>query len=83
MTINELCDYLNKGREIEFEMGNHQYFISPMFSGKQFLGKFIIYDSNTNRPIFSGPLNELLSFEFADGVSFQRAFDFFEITYIF
>ena len=82
MILSELERYLKQGREVEFSVNSHSYFISPLFDDDKFVDKFSIYDPLLKRIIAIKKLEEILSFEFMPGISFNKKIEDFIFNYI-
>ena len=82
MTLFELKQYLEQGREIEFSLFSNSYFLYPLFENEKFTNSFAIHDSLLGNDIVLGNLEAILSFEFAPGISFIKKIDYFKFEYI-
>ncbi|MBQ8403406.1 MAG: hypothetical protein IJX55_03145 [Clostridia bacterium] len=75
MTLEKLIEHIRQGGEIEFELGEAEYFHSH--DGE----KYHIYDKN-QLVIFEGTLEEELAFEFCENISFEKDINCFCFNYI-
>lgn len=82
MTLLELVNYLNQGREIEFSIFEHSYFLTPVCLEGWPVGKYRIYDNQKHCYIFEGSNQEILAFDFLANISFKNALSKFSFDYI-
>ncbi len=80
MDLSELKRHLMMGREIEFSLDAHAYFMSYLANIDP--NKYYIWDEDKQSNIFEGTLDELLSFCFEDDISFIKDIDKFDFEYI-
>lgn len=82
MSLFELCEYIENGREIEFDYNNEQYFLAPLYLNDIFMGKYYIYSLKNKKNIFVGNLNEIITFNFDKNISLKTNIDLFVFKYI-
>ncbi|MBQ9131760.1 MAG: hypothetical protein IJX62_04745 [Clostridia bacterium] len=73
------------GREIEFHLKEHDYFIQPDYKNgndDSSHPKYIIWDCENSCRLFSGSVQDLIDFDFVEGVTLQNSFSQFYIDYI-
>ena len=76
MNFKEFEIALFGGREIEFSLGDVDYFISRTES------LHTIYDVNKDKIIYEGSVENILDFVFETGVTLKSDFEKFKITCI-
>lgn len=76
MNFKEFEIALFWGREIEFSLGDVDYFISRTES------LYTIYDVNKDKIIYEGSAENILDFVFETGVTLKSNFEKFKITCI-
>lgn len=82
MTVSELIDYMQCGREIEFAFDGYHFFLAPLFLDGEFSGKYYIYDEEHKKSIFVGMLKDVLLFEFAPSITLGKRMDRFELRFV-
>ena len=93
MSLEELIFCLQCGEEIEFSIGDYNYFAQPQYGvtdekeGKYILFKIFRYKENEQDCllIFSGTIEELVDFQFDDNFTLKEnieKFSFFDGCYI-
>lgn len=82
MTTGEIVNILLQGREIEFSLDGHAFFLAPLYSDGMFSNKYTLYDVVEKRVIYTGELNEILVFEFSQNVSLEKSSHRFSFEYI-
>lgn len=82
MTLLELVNYFQQGREIEFSILEHSFFITPVCFEGQSIEKYRIYDNQKLCYIFEGSANEILEFQFFSNSSFKTDLSKFTFDYI-
>ena len=84
MELDELKEYIQQGREIEFSYKGRPYFMNPLYAEddrSRCLGTKIL-DVEKEDLIFAGPDEQVLTFEFDPGISFSSSIDSFDFEYI-
>lgn len=86
MKLSELETYFYQGREIEFSIKGHNYFLQPFYGDEDAQGKkesrYVLYDcSNPDNisVIFQGSIDTIMNYLFNSEFSFNNnlaAFDF-------
>ena len=90
MTLETLVVYMNQGREIEFSLGEKDYFLQPDYdaiSNAQIDStvQYVLYEIDilsSASIIGEGCIDELLKFDFGNGMSFMTSFECFNIKYV-
>lgn len=82
MTLPVLVNHLLNGREIEFALDSHIYFLAPLFQDGKFSGRYYIYDVESQGSIFTGSLDDILSFEFAPSITLRSSISQYNFKYI-
>ena len=90
MTVNELQEYIKMGREIEFNLEGHQYFIQPDYDDPHygvggFGASFALYDCADPKAIqliCVGTVWDILAYRFNETITLKDNFDKFFIEYI-
>lgn len=87
MTIEIFVDYMLQGREIEFSLGKEDYFLQPRYDdiAKNQVSLNVRYElyrlniSSSPLLITDACVDELLKFDFGNGMSFLNSFKLFNI----
>ena len=82
MTLPDLMNYLNQGREIELSIDGQAFFLSPIYSQGISSGEYGIYDNQKQCCIFAGSKTEILEYQFFPDVSFSKALYKFSFDYV-
>ena len=82
MTLPGLVNHLLSGREIEFTLDSHNYFLAPLYLDGKFSGSYYIYDVKSQGTVFSGSLDDILSFEFVPSITLLTNISLFNFRYI-
>ena len=82
ISLSELIDYLQQGREIEFSFQRKNYFMSYIDDEIDGEEKYFIWDSERQLQIFCGTLHNLLKYQFAENISFESQIEQFNFQYI-
>ena len=82
MTLLELVNYLNQGREMEISIDGQSFFLTPTCSQGMSSGKYSIYDNQKQCYIFVGSKADVLEYQFFTDVSFKKALCKFSFDYI-
>lgn len=81
MSIAELIQTMNQGRELEFSLLGNSYFLSPVYIAGFFVNQFSIYDNNQKKVIFTGSLNEVINYHFLPNMSLAESINMFNFEY--
>lgn len=76
----EWIEHLQMGREIEFRYKEEAFLISYIPESEPLL--FFIWNGTKNSEIYRGTLDEVLGYEFDDGINLATAPDAFSVDYI-
>lgn len=87
MTTLELITYFSQGREIEFSLKGHNYFLQPLYSddesNKEY--QYVLYDCinpNNLQAIFQGSVNDIKLYLFENKYNFENHLSVFDFTCI-
>lgn len=80
MTLDKWIEHLQMGREIEFRYKEEAFLISYIPESEPLL--FFIWNGTKNSEIYRGTLDEVLGYEFDDGINLKTAPDAFSVDYI-
>lgn len=80
MTLDKWIEHLQMGREIEFRYKEEAFLISYLPETEPLL--FFIWNGTKNSEIYRGTLDEVLGYEFDDGINLRTAPDAFSVNYI-
>lgn len=78
MTLTQLVQYLEQGREIEFRLCEHEYFMAMTDSE----GVYYIWDVIQKRDLVSGNLEDVLSYLFNGKICLKDNIEKFSFDYI-
>ena len=82
MELDELKEYIQQGREIEFSYKGRPYFMNPIYDKDDKQIGYKILDVEKEERIFDGTKEQLLYYEFEPGVSFSNSIASFDFEYI-
>lgn len=77
MTVLELIQYLEQGREIEFSIAEKEFFMSYLESEK-----YYIWDSQKKCDLVVGCMDDVLSYPFEEGITLKDNMEQFSFQYI-
>ena len=91
MSIEELIEIIEIGHEIEFRLFENQYFLQPCYSYNKNLSTdtdpwFVIYDCKDSKNVielFRGTCQDIINYNFTQGVCFKDHMDVFVFDAIF
>lgn len=83
----EFVEAIKLGREIEFNLKGHNYFLQPYYESNNLIAFpiYVLYDCKNNHnsiSIFSGTKDELLYYQFTNGMTLKNDFHEFSIDWI-
>ena len=87
MTLDTFITYLNQGREIEFRLDEHEYFLQPDYESCKLSNeiKYVLYDC-ANPSMLStcccGTIQDILHYNFGKEISLQNNFQHFKWDYV-
>ena len=79
MDLNELKEYFQQGREIEFSLHGKPYFMGPKH---RIPYQYYIYDETEKESVFCGIIEEVLAFSFPGGFTLGENLDEFTFEFI-
>ncbi len=82
MTLSELINYLEQGREIEFNLYDSEYFMSILYLDNLTDEKYYIWDNTQKYDIIIGSMNDILSYKFNGNISLKENIEKFSFRYI-
>ena len=77
MTVSELIEYLEQGREIEFAVAEEKFFMSYLEPEK-----YYIWDSQKKCDLGVGCMDDVLSYTFEKGITLKDNIEQFSFQYI-
>lgn len=87
MTTLELTSYFSQGREIEFSLRGHNYFLQPLYSNDESnkVYQYVLYDCmnpNILKTLFQGSVNDIKLYLFENKYNFENDLSIFDFTCI-
>jgi len=82
MNIQDSLTCLSQGREIEFRWNGKDYFLQPNYKNGQGYVLYYCKTSDKSKEICRGNHNDILKYDFENGVCLQDNFDLFEFLVI-
>lgn len=89
MTLEIFVEDLFLGREIEFSLQGHNYFLQPDYEDYQWNTTsdiiYVLYDCNSSSnclELCKGKISEILNYNFGKGICLQKSFESFNIDFV-